>query len=99
MWAAPSALRPLSRRLQTRDASKCQRLLTVGIEAWGGVLERLERGIRLEALREVLGGLRVESVASETANESQIEVSEAGDSRKNEQMQWFDGQCGLTQFS
>ena len=59
--------------------SVCQRLLTVGIEAWGGVLECLERGIRLEALREVLGGLRVETVASETANESRIEVSEAAD--------------------
>ena len=49
---------------------KCQWLLTVGIEAWGGVLERLERRIRLEALREVLGGLCVEIVVPETANES-----------------------------
>ena len=32
MWAAPSALRSLVRRLQTRDTSKCQRLLTVFFE-------------------------------------------------------------------
>ena len=46
----------------------CQRLLTVETEAWGGVLERLERRIRLEALREVLGGLRVQFVVAEAAN-------------------------------
>ena len=55
--------------------------MTVETEAWGGVLERLERGIRLEALREVLGGLSVEIVDLETANESPNGVLAAADSR------------------
>ena len=50
--------------------------------AIGGVLERLERRVRLEALREVLGGIHVEVVVAETANKSQNGMSAAADSRK-----------------
>ena len=46
----------------------CQWLLTVGIEVRGGVLELLEGCVLLEALREVLGGLRVQLVIAEAAN-------------------------------
>ena len=58
----------------------CQWLLTVETEAWGGVLERLERRIWLEALREVLGGLCVEIVVPDTANERRNGVLAAADS-------------------
>ena len=41
--------------------SECQRLLTVGMEACGGVLERLQRGVGLEGLGQLLDarGVRV----------------------------------------
>ena len=81
---APSAPMLFSDKLRARARTACQRLLTVGIEAWGGVLERLERRIRLEALREVLGGLCVEIVVLETANESRNGVLAAADSKKSE---------------
>ena len=58
----------------------CQRLLTVLNRACGGALERLERRVRLEGLGEVLGGLCIEAVARQTANERQIAVSAAADS-------------------
>ena len=48
--------------------------------ACGGALERLERRVRLEGLGEVLGGLCIEAVARQTANERQIAVSAAIDS-------------------
>ena len=66
--AAPSALRSFQLKLQTRIELKCQRLMTVGIEVRGGVLELLEGCVLLEALREVLGGLRVQMVVAEAAN-------------------------------
>ena len=59
-----------------------QRLLTVGTQAWGGVLERLEGLVRLEALRKVLGGLRIEFVEAEAAKREETQVSAAADSRE-----------------
>ena len=51
------------------EKSECQRLLTVETRACGGALELLERRVRLEGLRDVLGALRTELVAVETASE------------------------------
>ena len=45
-----------------------------------GILESLEGRVLLEALREVLGSLRVEPVTSETANERRVGPSVAIDS-------------------
>ena len=45
---------------------------------WGGVLEDLEGGVALEALREVLRALITDAVYLETANESQIRTSHSG---------------------
>ena len=50
--------------------------------AYGGVLERLQRGIGLEALREVFGGLSVEIVISEAASRGKTRVLAAADSRE-----------------
>ena len=63
---APSGPRSLARRLRVRAKSECQRLLTVGKRACGGALELLERRVRLEGLREVLGAVRTELVVLET---------------------------------
>ena len=71
-----------ARRLRARAKSRCQGLLTVGKASTRGVLERLERLVLLEALGEVLGGLRVESVVAEAANRVKIGASAAADSRK-----------------
>ena len=59
--------------------SECQRLLTVEKRACGGALELLERRVRLEGLREVLGALRTEAVEPETASVGEIRVSAAID--------------------
>ena len=74
---APSAPSELRMRLRTRAKSACQRLLTVGKASTRGVLERLERLVLLEALGEVLGGLRIESILLEAANEGGIGASAA----------------------
>ena len=51
-----------------RTKSKhCQRALTVGIKAGGGVQQRLEGAVDFEALREMLGALISDAVASQTA--------------------------------
>ena len=49
--------------------------------ASGGVLERGEGLVRLETLGEVLRALSAEGVVEEAANEGQIGVSGAADSR------------------
>ena len=59
----------------------CQGLLTVGVGEWGGALQVLERGIRLEGLGEMLGALHTDGVVVEATNEGAIGVSAAADSR------------------
>ena len=49
--------------------------------ACGSVLEGGEGRVLLQALRKVLGGLRVESVGAEAVNGSQMEASAGADSR------------------
>ena len=49
---------------------------------WCGVLERLEGLVLLEARGEVLRALSAEGVVDEAANEGQIGVSGAADSRE-----------------
>ena len=47
--------------------------------ARGGVLELLEGRVLLEALGEILGGLRVQSVVAEAVSTGRIGVSAAAD--------------------
>ncbi len=56
--------------------------MTVEKRACGGALELLERQVRLEGLRDVLGAVRTDAVAPETASEGEIRVSAAIDSRE-----------------
>ena len=42
--------------------------MTVGKRACGGALELLERRVRLEGLREVLGAVRTDAVVVQTAS-------------------------------
>ena len=86
--ASPSAFAPseptlLSHRLRTQSRSNCQRLLTVGIDACGGVLDVGEGRVDLEHVGDVLCTLCTELVVVETASESQIGLSAAADSRKS----------------
>ena len=62
MYFAPSAPSLLPRRLQTRIESMRQRVLTAGIEGWGGVLKGGEGLVLLKTLREMLGRFCVESI-------------------------------------
>ena len=55
--------------------------MTVEKRACGGALEVLERRVRLESLREVLGALRLQRVNAEAANEGANGVSAAADSK------------------
>ena len=80
--AAPSALRALCLKLQTGVERRRQRVLTVGKHVIGGVLERLEGLVLLEALGQMLGGLRVQSVEAEAANKGNIGVSAGADGRE-----------------
>ena len=50
-------------------------MLTAGIEGWGGVLKGGEGLVLPEALGQVLGGLRVESVVAEAAHRAESGVS------------------------
>ena len=50
-------------------------MLTAGIEGWGGVLKVGEGLVLPEALGQVLGDLRVESVVAEAANRAESGVS------------------------
>ena len=59
-----------------------QGVLTVGKHVIGGVLERLEGLVLLEALGQMLGGLRVQSVEAEAANKGNIGVSAGADGRE-----------------
>ena len=52
--------------------------------ARGGVLELLEGRVLLEALGEILGALRVQSVVAEAVSTGRIGVSAAADSRESE---------------
>ena len=70
----------MSKRLQTRAESVCQRLLTAENRVCGGAPERVERRVGLEGLREVLGALRTELVGCEPASEGEFRVSAAIDS-------------------
>ena len=56
-------------------ADSCQIGQVCGRRAGGGILERLEGHVLLQALGQVLGGLRVEVVAVETANEKGVGLS------------------------
>ena len=58
----------------------CQWLLTVGMEACGGVLDGGEGGVHLQEVGDDLCALRLQLVARQTANERQIGVSAAADS-------------------
>ena len=64
-------------------ADSCQIGQVCGGPACGGVLERVEGLVLLEALREVLGTLRTELVVVEAANESRVPVLTAADSTGN----------------
>ena len=66
-------------RQQAKD-EHCQRLLTVGFEVWGGVLERLKGRVCLERLRQRLCTVLADPIGLEAANKSQTEVSAAADS-------------------
>ena len=81
MILAPSTFRPFEPKLQTGIKHKCQRLLTVETEAWGGVLERLEGFVRLETLCQRLCALGTDAIVEEAANKSRFGVSAAADSR------------------
>ena len=60
-------------------ADGCQIGQVCGRRAGGGILKRLEGRVLLQALGQVLGGLRVEVVAAETANEKGVGLSMAAD--------------------
>ena len=79
MICAPSTFNWLAPKLQTRTEAECQRLLTVGNRACGGVHERLERRVRLEGLCQVLGTVLADPIGLKAANKSQTEVSAAAD--------------------
>ena len=61
-------------------ADSCQLGQVCGGAVCGGVLERLEGLVLLEALRQMLGALRTETVVEEAANESRVGVLVATDS-------------------
>ena len=74
-----SASKRLYSRLPTTVTSDCQRLLTAGFEACGGILDGRERLVDLEHVGDDLCARRLEAVAGQTANESRIAVSWAAD--------------------
>ena len=61
--------------------SECQRLLTVGDRANGGILDRGEGGVRLEEVGDDLRALHLQLVVAQTANKHGIWVSAAIDRR------------------
>ena len=74
----------LCREVWLFRAGECQRqrVLTVGIEAWGSVLDALQRLIDLEHVGDVLCTLSPQIIERDAANESQIRVLGGADSRK-----------------
>ena len=74
--SAPSPVMSLEPTLyKTGVEFKRQRVLTAGIEGWGGVLKGGEGLVLPEALGQVLGGLCVEVVVAEAAHRAEIGVS------------------------
>ena len=63
------------------ECAECQRLLTVGFEVWGGVLERLKGRVCLEHFRQRLCTNLANPIELEAANKRQTKVSAAADSR------------------
>ena len=79
-FSAPSPMMLLKPTLyKTGVKFKRQRVLTAGIEGWGGVLKGGEGLVLPEALGQVLGGFSVEAIHCQAANESRIEASGAAD--------------------
>ena len=76
---AAATSRPFLERLQTKGKCKCQRLLTVGFEARGSVLEGLERRVCLERPSHRFCASWTNIVGPETANEGKIGLSAAAD--------------------
>ena len=54
--------------------SECQRLLTVGTRAIGGIPDRGEGGVRLQEVGDDLRALYLQLVAAQTANKNGIRV-------------------------
>ena len=73
--AAPSALKPLERRLQHESNKTRQGLLTVGREASGGILDTGEGGVRLQEVGDDACALHLKSVVAQTAIGSRLEAS------------------------
>ena len=82
MICAPSALRLIPSKLQTRVEWTRQGVLTVGREASGSIPNAGEGGVRLEEVRHDLRAINTELVASDAANENQTKASGGTDSRE-----------------
>ena len=69
-------------------ASESQKDTSRGIDSWGrmrgSVLERLQGGVGLQRLRNMLGALSTDPVGPDTASESQKDTSGGADSRGND---------------
>ena len=83
MCFAPSGPMPLLVSLRVMVKSECQRLLTVGTRAIGGIPDRGEGGVRLQEVGNDLRALHLQLVAAQTANKNGIWVSAAADSRRS----------------
>ena len=58
-----------------------QRVLTVGIEAWGGVLDALQRLVDLEHVGDVLCPINAKVIICDAADESRIRLSSGANSQ------------------
>ena len=56
-------------------------MLTVGIEAWGGVLDALQRLIDLEHVGDVLCPFNTKAIPCDAANENRMTASTGADGR------------------
>ena len=92
MCFAPSAPRLLESKLPAGDEKQTSAAADSGKTMRGGVLEGLEGLVRLETLRKVLSGFGIETVATQTASESQKQTSGAADSRE-----WAEKEIGVLQ--
>ena len=78
--SAPSPVMPLNPTLCKMGVEcKRQRVLTAGIEGWGGVLKGGEGPVIGETPGDVLCALSSEFIVPEPANESQIQTSGGAD--------------------